>query len=276
MKSRWLMLWVMLLGFPAVAAKTEKKSAGNDRVVVQDAATGLSFVTVPKGCFRMGSPEPVRPKADFHWQHLGFDRPIDADERPVHEVCLDRFSIGETEVTAAAWRRVMSTDPPRGRGQEPAAGVSWHEVQDFLKRLNAQFGDAQYRLPTEAEWEYACRAGEAKEPSRAMSQLIAGAWYSTSLRERRGVNVVGQLPANGWGLRDMLGNVWEWTADVYHPDAYSQHALFDPVTEDRAGDRSLRGASFRSEYVHVRCAARTSYAPEGGLEQFGFRLVKAQ
>lgn len=266
MRYAWLVGICLLSIFPAGAAAPTP---------TVDALTGLAFVSLPRGCFKMGSPEKVWPKHDPHWRHLGLDTPVDADERPVHEACVDAFAIGQTEVTATAWQRVMGKAPPYGKGDEPAAGVSWRDAQAFIGQLNQMAGTTAYRLPSEAEWEYACRAGATEAP-RSMGQLIEDAWYSTSLRRREGFSVVARLAPNAWGLHDMLGNVWEWTADAYRPDAYVQHALYNPVAPEGSGDRVIRGASFRSEYLQVRCASRGHYPADLSLEQIGLRLVKAR
>jgi formylglycine-generating enzyme required for sulfatase activity len=226
----------------------------------------------------MGSPNAIRPKDDFHWPNLGVKAPIDADERPVHQVCLGKFSIGQTEVTAAAWERTVGKAPAFGVGNDPAAGMSWDDVQGFIEVLNTKAGRTRYRLPTEAEWEYACRAGQKKEPDRTDNFVIKGAWYAHSWVYRSRAQTVGSLAPNEWGLFDMLGNVWEWTADVYRKDAYRRHTLYQPREDHGRGDsgseRVIRGASFRSEYLQVRCAARGHFGGSESLPQIGFRLVR--
>ena len=259
------------LALPAQAAPGAKTTGP---LLQEDAATGLVFVALPAGCFAMGSPEPIRPRVELVWKQLAYSGLVDADERPVHEACVDAFAIGKTEVTAAAWQQVMGSAPPHGHGQEPAAGVTWDAVQMFLDRLNAGLAEPRYRLPTEAEWEYACRAGVKREPPRQFETLIQDAWYVTDERRRDRPAEVSQLPANAWGLHDMLGNVWEWTAEAYRADAYARHALFNPRATETAGERVIRGASFRSEFLQVRCAVRGRYAQNASLPQIGVRLVK--
>lgn len=240
--------------------------------------TGMPFVALPKGCFQMGAAAPVHPHdKDFTWKHLGYRATLSADELPQHEVCLDAFWIGKYEVRANDWMLIMGAAPPDGSGTAPAAGISWNEAQIFAQRLtalNAQ-GDI-FRLPTEAEWEYACRAGVAKEEVPGPHDLIDIAWYSAGERRRPSPSEVGQLKPNAWGLYDMLGNVWEWVQDSYQTNGYAQHRLYNPVQlESDNGERLIRGASHRSEYLQVRCATRSHYTPGDALAHIGLRLVRS-
>ena len=241
--------------------------------------TGMDFVPVPKGCFRMGTREKLRQEDNVSWKNAGYDGNLAADEAPHHEVCVDAFLIGRHEVRASDWERVMGERPPYGSGAEPAAGVTWHAAQNFAERLTqqAQQSGARYRfrLPTEAEWEYACRAGEAKEKllNRGEGKDIAS-YAAHRLPEPR---EPGKRKANPWGLHDMLGNVWEWTQDAYRANAYATHGLFNPIVKEApGGERVIRGASHRSEHLQVRCANRGSYPAADTLRQIGLRLVRTR
>lgn len=279
MKHITVLTIAALCGFSAAAAQ---ERLGKEFAVWQEPLTAMQFVALPKGCFQMGSAEQLRPKADFIWEHLGYRGHLAEDEMPRHEVCLDAFWIGQHEVTAQVWLKVMGQAPAFGVGDEPAAGVTWQEALLFARRLSDLAGGGQqYRLPTEAQWEYACNAGEKTPVQRQMGKKIEGAWYSAWSRDEGQQSVkpkaVGQLAANPWGLHDMLGNVWEWTADGYRADAYARHALFNPFTSEAvssANTHVIRGASHRSEYLQVRCSVRSQLSADAGLPQVGLRLVR--
>jgi formylglycine-generating enzyme required for sulfatase activity len=237
--------------------------------------TGMPFVAIAKGCFQMGSKTPMLATPELALTHLRFDGNLSADERPQHEVCVDAFLIGQYEVQADDWIKVMGSKPPAGSGKAPASGISWDAAQEFARRLTQQSaGKHRFRLPTEAEWEYACRAGAKKELVPYRKNKVDVAWYSMENNHLQQPSPVGQLKANAWGLYDMLGNVWEWVEDAYRADGYASHGLYNPLVKEALhGERVIRGASYRSEYVQVRCANRGFYAADDALGQIGLRLV---
>ena len=242
--------------------------------------TGMQFITVPKGCFQMGTRDSIKPMDIAPWQHANFNGKLEADEQPRHEACVDAFLIGAHEVRASDWERVMGEAPPQGSGAAPAAGMSWHAAQAFavkLTQLAKQSGAPhRFRLPTEAEWEYACRAGAKKEsvPSRREDRRDV-AWYN--LQRAPEPREVGRRKPNAWALHDMLGNVWEWVEDGYRADAYARHTLYNPVVKEATdGDRVIRGASHRSDFLHVRCGKRASHPADDALGHIGLRLVRTK
>ncbi|MDP6775861.1 MAG: formylglycine-generating enzyme family protein [Candidatus Latescibacteria bacterium] len=230
----------------------------------------MVFVWVPPGTFRMGSP------------YSEADR--GGDEGPVHEVALTRgFHLGKHEVTQEQWDMVMGTMPWAGHGfveegpDHPAVHVSWTDAQAFVEELNASEGAGIYRLPTEAEWEYACRA----ETTAAWSSgsdanlLPRYAWYRKNAWDspNRHAHEVGTREPNPWGLHDMHGNVWEWVNDYYSSTYYADGPPVDPAGPGVGTHRVLRGGAIYSEAGNLRSANRNSYGPDTH-GYFGFRIVR--
>ena len=228
----------------------------------------MEFVRIPAGSFLMGSRELTAQE----WSALPEgDRPF-SDEYPQHRRSVGQFWMGKYEVTQGQWEAVMGENPsdfdecgPRC----PVENVDWHDVQEFIERLNARESGSgyRYRLPTEAEWEYAARAGMT---GLRHGELDAIAWY----RDNSGgtTHPVGQKQANAWGLHDMLGNVSEWTADWYrsYPGAPSE---FDRT---RSFARVHRGGSWRDTARRVRWVDRRGYNIAFNESYIGFRLVRTE
>lgn len=265
-------LLVVIIGLSAVGAS----AAGP--TLWRDPSTAMPFVKIPKGCFQMGSSVEIRP-GNQALHEVGFQGSLSADEMPAHEVCLNDFWIGQYEVRAREWRAVMGAPPPEGEGEAPAAGLTAAEAAVFLTRLNERSAGAggRFRLPTEAEWEYACHAGRPepyrpKDPPPTDVAVFShpGAPGTRLLAPAR----AGSRMPNAWNIYDMLGNVWEWTADTYRVDAYTQHALYGPRETRRASDQVIRGGSHRSEASHVRCASRSRYPADSALPSIGFRVLR--
>jgi formylglycine-generating enzyme required for sulfatase activity len=229
--------------------------------------TGMMLVAVRPGTFTMGSPE----------SEIGRQ----ADETP-HRVTLPEvFYVGQHEVTQAAWTRVMGSNPSASSGCErcPVEHVNFYEVNDFLSRLNAGTRAMRFRLPTEREWEYACRAGTTT-PFNTGQQLttdqanVDGRYPSAGgapgvAREK--TEPVGSFPPNGWGLFDMHGNVWEWTNDWYGP--YDTERQADPRGAETGQARVIRGGSWHVDANSARCALRFTHAPQDRGPSLGFRVV---
>ena len=166
----------------------------------------------------------------------------------------DGFWIGEYETTVLAWRKVMGCLPAMegATDRKPVAGVSWHDCREFLERLKPPGNGWRYELPTEAQWEYACRAGGNSAESR---QPAEQGWIDANSGGRS--HPVGTKPANAWSLRDMHGNVAEWCRDV---------------VGDEGSERSIRGGSWDSD-LGARASARNSDTPFLRINRLGFRLV---
>lgn len=198
------------------------------------------------------------------------------DEEPVHEVCLRDFYIGRYEVTQKQWEKVMGANPSffKMGGEYPVENINWRQIQEFVYKLK-ETTSRDYRLPTEAEWEYAARSGGRKERwagTSRNSELNDYAW--TDLNSEEQSHPVGQKKPNGLGLFDFSGNVWEWIADWYDPDYYKHSPRNDPKGPERSWDHSrvIRGGSWISRPEHVRASlrARAISTVRGNL---GFRLA---
>jgi formylglycine-generating enzyme required for sulfatase activity len=217
----------------------------------------IDFVLIPAGTFMMGSQDG------------------DKDEQPVHQVTISKpFYLGKYEVTQAQWEAVMGRNPSNFTGdpQRPVENVSWEDVQEFIRLLNVAAKSTRFRLPTEAEWEYAARAGMMTAYSFGddVGQLGEYAWYAEN--SGKTTHPVGQLKPNLWGLYDMYGNVWEWVQDWYA--AYTADAAVNPAGPPSSSHRVNRGGSWLDVARCCRSAFRAFDLPgyRGGL--LGFRLVR--
>ncbi len=219
---------------------------------------GMEFVLIPAGTFQMGSNDGRR------------------DENPVHSVTISQpFYMGKYEVTQKEWKAVMGTNPSYFEGDNlPVEQVSWNDVQEFIKKLNQKEGGNKYRLPTEAEWEYAARAGSSTtwHFGDNESQLGEYAWYDKNSGNK--THPVGEKKPNGFGLYDMHGNVWEWVQDWYGSGYYSNSPRTDPKGPNSGYDKVLRGGSWYGKSESTRSALRIYEVPKFWLIGFGFRLVR--
>lgn len=228
-----------------------KKSSGG----LSDPATGMEFVNVPGGCFQMGD-------------NFGNG---DSDEKPLHEACVSNFAIGKYEVTQGQYKRIMGSNPSSfsSCGDDcPVENVSWNDTQEFIRKLNSQSGRS-YRLPTEAEWEYAARSGGKREKYSGGESVDAVAWYGRNSGSK--IHAVGQKQANGLGIFDMSGNVWEWVNDW--KASYQTGRQQDPQGPSSGSARVLRGGSWGSRPAYVRASIRSSDTPVHRDSHLGFRLV---
>lgn len=261
-----------LIAAAATAVVAATAHAEPAQAVWNDPTTNMAFVKIDKACYKMGSATPVKAFPDPFWEVIGYKHTLSEDEVPQHEVCLNAYWIGKYEVRADEWRKVMGEGG--GEDDRPITNVTWEQARSFAERLGELSG-VRYRLPTEAEWEHACRAGAKADQQVLSTELVGKAWYSRGDARRPSPEKVGLLPANAFGLHDMLGNVWEWTEDSYAADGYRRHALYNPVARDpAAAQKVIRGASFRTEPRQTRCAIRGHVAATQALDSIGFRLVR--
>jgi len=201
-----------------------------------------------------------------------------ADEKPVHTVTVGSYYIGKYEVTQKQWREVMGNDPSelynKGCDNCPVERVSWNDVQEFIRKLNEKSGK-KYRLPTEAEWEYAARGGiKSKGYKYAGSNTIGKvAWYTGNSSNTKSV---GQRAPNELGIYDMSGNVWEWCADWYANDYYANSPKNNPKNTTPGSYRVCRGGSWRSPPSCCCLAYRDRWGPDYRGYDLGFRLVRIE
>ena len=229
---------------------------------------GIEFVWVPPGEFRMGSRS----------------RYADSDEKPVTRVRLTRgFWLGKYEVTQAQWESVMGSNPSRFKNcgaNCPVERVSWEDVQAFIRKLNGRSGGRGYRLPTEAEWEYAARGGTTADTYAGDLTNLRGndpvlnriAWYRENSGRR--THPVGRKAPNGWGLHDMLGNVWEWVGDWYGD--YPGGTVTGPSGPGSGSNRVVRGGSWDFNARICRSANRSRNSPGVRYDGLGFRLLRTE
>jgi formylglycine-generating enzyme required for sulfatase activity len=196
-------------------------------------------------------------------------------EKPTHQVTLSSFYINKYEVTQALWRAVMGNNPSAFSGcdQCPVEQVSWNAVQEFIRKLNAMTG-RRYRLPTEAEWEYAARGGRNSRGYKYSGSNNPGqvAWFSDNSSIK--THPVGQKQANELGLYDMSGNVWEWCSDWY--GGYSSQSQTDPKGPSGGSNRVHRGGSWNNASRNIRLSNRNNNQPEYSNINHGFRLVSPE
>lgn len=244
-------------------------------------ATGMKFVKVPNGCFTMG---------DTHGDGQG-------DEKPLHEVCLDSFLMGRHEVTNTEYRKFR---PSHNSGSyegnalngdnQPATGVTWYDATEFARWLS-KLSARHFRLPTEAEWEYAARGGASgrnywgADPDAACRNANGADqtaksqwsdWTVTACNDGYKVSApVGKFTANSYGIHDIMGNSWEWTTDWYDAEYYFESPRENPPGPATGKLKIPRGGGWLNASECVRVADRNGFAPDFSILFLGFRLVSA-
>ena len=219
------------------------------------------FIFVKGGCYQMGD--------TFGDGESG--------EKLMHEVCVDDFYMGKYEVTQKEWTEIMGSNPSKFKGCDdcPVEKVSWNDVQAFINKLNnsplTNGVGGLYRLPTEAEWEYAARSGGRSEKYSGGNNIDSVAWYDSNSGDK--THPVGQKEANGLGLYDMSGNVWEWVQDWYADDYYRKSPKNNPKGASSGQGRVLRGGSWYNFPLYLRASNRSRSVPATRFFTNGFRLV---
>ncbi len=232
----------------------------------KDPATGMEFVWVEGGTYKMGCGS---------WAG-----DCQSNESPEHEVTVSGFWIGKYAVTQGQWQKLMGNNPSAFKKGDnyPVETVSWNDAKEFIGKLNGKSGYT-YRLPTEAEWEYAARSGGKAEKYAGGNDIEAVAWYNSN--SGRSTHPVGSKAPNGLGIYDMSGNVWQWCEDTYDANAYNKHQRNNPISNSGSSLRVLRGGSWFRDATWVRCAFRGQWDPAShgmggrlGGSGLGLRLVR--
>ena len=221
---------------------------------------GVTFkmIAVKGGTFQMGA---TSEQGDDAWEQ----------EKPVHLVTLDSYKIGETEVTQALWKAVMDNNPSWFEGDDlPVERVSWDDCQEFIKKLNT-LTSKQFCLPTEAEWEYACRGGNKSKGYKysGSNNMDDVAWYWANSSKK--LHPVAIKHPNELGIYDMSGNVWEWCQDWYGD--YSSDSQTNPTGPESGSYRVIRGGSWNYDVRSCRSSNRFRNSPGFSGNGFGLRLV---
>jgi len=214
---------------------------------------GMEFVYISPGTFMMGTPA------------SGAGRQ--------HQVTLTKgYYLQMTEVTQSQWQAVMGNNPSKFKGDNlPVECVSWNDVQEFIRKLNQMDPGKGYRLPTEAEWEYACRAGTTTAYYWGKSMDGSYCWYDGNSSGK--THEVGTKKPNAWGLFDMIGNIYEWCQDWYGD--YPSGEVTNPQGPGSGSYRLLRGGSWSNDAGFCRSARRNGSPPGWPLSNAGFRLAAA-
>jgi formylglycine-generating enzyme required for sulfatase activity len=255
----WSLVFPLVAGCAGSRLDHQERLLNDGKVLEVDLGGGvvMEFVRIEPGTFVMGSPDDEEGRFN--------------NEGPQTRVTLTRpFYLGKYEVTQAEWKAVMGSNPSRHAkgGRYPVEQVSWNDCQEFIRRLNERFkGKPVFRLPTEAEWECACRAGTT---GARYGERLSIQWYTENAGSE--THPVGQKSANAWGLHDMLGNVCEWCADA-HDGKYPGGSVTDPMGPGSGSTRIFRGGCALNQARFCRAGFRCASPRDQIHEMIGLRLA---
>lgn len=269
MKRIGIIMFVSTLSF--FLSFASQQAIGEEKTAQGETFTnyiGMKFVLIPKGTFMMGSPSSEKGRR--------------SNETQLEVTLTKGFYMQATEVTQGQWQSVMGTRPWSGKkyvgdsANNPTVYISWNDCQEFIRRLNQKERTNKYRLPTEAEWEYACRAGSTTRFHFGESDSILGdyAWYKNNAWDvgEKYARTVAQKQPNAWGLYNMHGNVWEWCQDWY--ENYPTGHITDPKGPSSGKSRVFRGGGWFSYAWDCRSAYRDWYSPDFRINYIGFRVAR--
>lgn len=245
-------------GISAIKTDYTNTEQASSATAYTEPISGMEFILVPGGCYQMGD---------------SFNAG-DYAEKPLHKVCVGSFYIGKYEVTRGEYMKLTGKTPSYidNWDRYPVEEVSWNDVQDFIHIMNAKSGKF-FRLPTEAEWEYAARSGGKKEKYAGSDDIETVAWYDGNSEDS--THPVGSKSPNALGIYDMSGNVWEWCQDLYDTGYYKKSPKINPSGSRDGFYRVMRGGSWDDDQWSARAAHRSGFSPSAGSKRnsIGFRLA---
>lgn len=271
MKKLSIILMVLLISIimlTGACTRSSDENPGDTAIKPFTNSLGMKFIYIKPGTFMMGTPAKT-------WETYS--------NEPQHSVTLTKgFYMQTTEVTQRQWKQVMGTRPwsgkyyVRGGDNYPALYISWNDAQSFIRKLNLKEEDDKYRLPSEAQWEYACRAGSTAVYYFGNNEYRLGeyAWYYENAWIIGYANYVARKKPNDWGLYDMHGNALEWCQDW--KASYPSNSVTDPTGPSSGSYRVLRGGGWCGNARECRSANRDDYSPYVGNRYIGFRLSRAE
>jgi formylglycine-generating enzyme required for sulfatase activity len=260
-------------------SKANVKVSETTPITFTEPSAGIEMVYVKGGCYLMGDNygDGVDENGDLAGTSV---------EKPVHEVCVNDFYMGKFEVTQGQWKSIMGSNPSSESACKsdncPVDNISWNDIKNFLNKINSKNGGSTYRLPTEAEWEYAARSGGKIERYSGGNDIESVSWFDgnsgyKTVQDNPNKELshpVGKKTPNGLGIYDMSGNVWEMTNDWYESEYYSKSPRNNPTGPTSGTERVKRGGCATGWPVNSRASRRSSYDPDTPNWLNGFRLVR--